>query len=331
MNRFAFAPTDERARILAEAALNRGLNAAIIEKDFWICWLLDYLFSKSPVQNQIVFKGGTSLSKGYDLIRRMSEDIDIVIDWRLLGYDVDEPWQKRSNKKQKAFIAEIRARAASFLASTLLPQMKSDFADYGFDASAVRIDSSDLQTILFTYPQAFSDDALLQEVRIEVGAMSAWTPTRKLKISSYVQQEFPSNIKSHPIQVVAVLPERTFWEKTTILHKEAHRLEGSVPPRYSRHYYDVYELSRSTVLEEAFKNTALLEKVVAFNKHFYRSAFAHYELAKPGSFKLLPPGDSLALLEQDYAKMRPLIYGDYPTFEIIIASLAELEDKINAL
>jgi hypothetical protein len=135
--------------------------------------MLDYLFTHSSVRSQLVFKGGTSLSKGYDLIRRMSEDIDIVIDWRLLGFGIEEPWDERSNKKHKAFIVDARSRAAGFLADTLLPQMLKDFNSIGVDGSSLNVKDDDPQTILFSYPQAFSDDALLQEVRIEAGAMSA--------------------------------------------------------------------------------------------------------------------------------------------------------------
>jgi hypothetical protein len=75
------------------------LNAAFIEKDFWICWILEYLFCRSSISDKAAFKGGTSLSKGYGLISRMSEDVDVILDWRLLGYGLDEPWEERASKK----------------------------------------------------------------------------------------------------------------------------------------------------------------------------------------------------------------------------------------
>jgi hypothetical protein len=331
VNNLAIESLDARAQVFEETAKSSGFNPAIIEKDFWICWMLDYLFSRSSVRNQIVFKGGTSLSKGYDLIRRMSEDIDIVIDWRLLGFGIEEPWDERSNKKHKAFIADARSRAAGFLADTLLPQMLNDFSSIGVDGSSLSIKDNNPQTILFSYPQAFSDDALLQEVRIEAGALSAWSPTQSLQIASYAEQAFPSAFTSAPVTVRAVLPERTFWEKVTILHKEAHRKEGAVPDRYSRHYYDVYELAGSDVKASALGNLELLEKVIAFNKHFYRSAFAQYELAKPGTIQLVPPAASLEILKADYVKMRPLVYGEYPSFDGIITRLQVLEDEVNSL
>ena len=88
-----------------------GLHDAIVEKDFWVCLTLDYLFHRSPWKKAVTFKGGTSLSKGYHLISRFSEDIDLILDWRVLGYGVNEPWEKRSNTKQDAFNKEANRKA----------------------------------------------------------------------------------------------------------------------------------------------------------------------------------------------------------------------------
>lgn len=77
-----------------------GLNDAIVEKDFWVCFTLDYLFHRCPWKDSITFKGGISLSKAFNLINRFSEDIDLILDWRVLGYEKHEPWEKRSNTKQ---------------------------------------------------------------------------------------------------------------------------------------------------------------------------------------------------------------------------------------
>jgi hypothetical protein len=307
------------------------LNAAFIEKDFWICWVLEYLFGRTSTSDKAAFKGGTSLSKGYGLIRRMSEDVDVILDWRLLGYGLDEPWEERGSKKQRAFIEEIRNKAAAFIGDTLLSEMRSDFKELGLTDFSLRIVPSDPQTIRFYYPQAFSEDALLQEVRIEAGALSAWTPAEAIAMTSYAEDFFPDMFAKGEVKVRTVLPERTFWEKVTILHKESFREASNVPNRYSRHYYDVYELSNSAAKDRAFKDVELLERVVSFNSRFYRSAFAHYELAKPETLKLMPPKASIGVLEKDYAAMRPMIYGDYPLFSEILESLKHLEGEINSL
>lgn len=93
----------DRRELFRNTADKMGLNDAIVEKDFWVCYTLDYLFHSSPWKDAITFKGGTSLSKGFNLISRFSEDIDLILDWRVLGYGAVEPWEERSNTKQDAF------------------------------------------------------------------------------------------------------------------------------------------------------------------------------------------------------------------------------------
>ncbi|MCL2807079.1 MAG: nucleotidyl transferase AbiEii/AbiGii toxin family protein [Coriobacteriia bacterium] len=320
-----------RSDLFSATASELNLSPAIIEKDYWICWMLSYLFGKSSVCEHICFKGGTSLSKGYDLIKRMSEDIDIVLDWRLLGYGFSEPWDERSGKKQRAFMEGIRDRAARYLSEIFLPQMKNDFASNGLRDFSLTITATDSQTIRFFYPQVFADDALLQEIRLEAGALSAWTPSQQISITPYAAQLFPQAFNTSNTTARAMKPERTFWEKVTILHKEAFRDAGAIPSRYSRHYYDMYELCNSYVKDAAFASVDLLGTVVDFKSRFFRSASAHYELAKPGTLRLIPPADSMAALRRDYASMQSMIYGECPEFETIIDSLRLLENEINLL
>lgn len=103
MREFAKLSTIERQDIFRNTAQKMHLHDAIIEKDFWVCYTLDYLFNRSPWKNRFTFKGGTSLSKAYNLIERFSEDIDLILDWRLLEYEINEPWLERSKNQQNKF------------------------------------------------------------------------------------------------------------------------------------------------------------------------------------------------------------------------------------
>ena len=123
MHEFAALPQEDRADALIVAAREKGMHPAIVEKDFWVCWTLDYLFGGSAYKDSFAFKGGTSLSKGFGLIERFSEDIDLIFDWRLLGYGLDEPWEERSNTKQDAFVRRLDEDTASFLREELMPEM----------------------------------------------------------------------------------------------------------------------------------------------------------------------------------------------------------------
>ena len=123
-------PADDRRELFHNTAAKTGLHDAIVEKDFWVCLTLDYLFSK-----------------GYHLISRFSEDIDLILDWRVLGYGVNEPWEKRSNTKQDAFNKEANRKAEVFLAETFCPQVREGLsAELGLPAN-LYIDKEDKQTV----------------------------------------------------------------------------------------------------------------------------------------------------------------------------------------
>ena len=132
--------------------------------------------------------------------------------------------------------------------------------------------------------------------------------------------------------VTALLAKRTFWEKATILHAEYHRApEKPFPGRYSRHYYDLAMLAQSPIGEMALADLELLAQVVRHKMAFYPAAWAQYPLAVPGSLKLMPRDDRMGALQSDYRSMAVMIFGNPPSLESILNTLAELEQKVNSL
>lgn len=324
-------PMDRRA-LFTNAASKTGLTAAIIEKDFWVCWTLDYLFHRNKWKNSLVFKGGTSLSKAFALIERFSEDIDLILDWRALGYGIDEPWKKRSRTGQERFNKEAGERTIAYLHDVFIPVMQAEIRSELNTEVMIEQDSDDEQTILFIYPQVFSSQDILQAIRLEIGALAVWTPSAYKVITPYATEHYAHLFSNPTTSVLTVLPERTFWEKATILHHEANRPQTSLmPARYSRHYYDMYCLSRSWVKSAALSNLGLLEKVVAFKDKFYPRSWACYTDAKPGSIKLVPPPHCLKELEADYEHMQGMIFGVKPSFQEIMSVVNNLEIEINGL
>ena len=265
-------------------------------------------------------------------ISRFSEDIDLILDWRVLGYGKDEPWEKRSNTKQDAFNKEANARAEVFLSETFCPAVKAGLSqEIGCEAN-VYIDEKDKQTVIFAYPHLFTNTATLQVIRLEIGALAAWTPAKTAQIEPYAAKYYPKIFEQKETAILTVAPERTFWEKATILHHEANRPEHlEMPQRYSRHYYDLYRMAATPVKEAAFSRLDLLKKVVDFKMKFYPRSWAKYPEAVPGTLKLLPPEYRFAALEADYNSMQDMLYGDVPTFETVIAAVQELEKEINTL
>lgn len=290
MRNIARLPIKDREALFRNAANKMGMTEAIIEKDFWVCWTLDYFFSECPWKSNLAFKGGTSLSKSFGLIKRFSEDIDLILDWRILGYSKDEPWAQRSNTKQDIFNKEANHKAEQFLKAEFIPKLKIDLSkELGATVNCFP-DPDDGQTIKFVYPGTFSDPAILPEIRLEIGALSAWTPAAVKSITPYAAEQYSHMFTKTSTEVITVLPERTFWEKVTILHREANRpIEREFPTRYSRHYYDLCCMAKSDVKENAFRDVDLLEKVVSFKDKFYRCSWAKYEDATTKSMKLLPP------------------------------------------
>jgi predicted nucleotidyltransferase component of viral defense system len=314
--------------LIAEESM---LPSAVIEKDFWVCYILNHLFHQSEYQKQIVFKGGTSLSKAYNLINRFSEDIDLVIDWRLLGYGIHEPWEERSNTKQEEFRQETIIRTNNFLIEEFAPKLQSFISDDLGETAKVYPALED-ETIVFEYPRLFEFGATLDVIRLEVGPLAAWTPTETVLVKPYAAEYRPLFFENTDTEIVTVKPERTFWEKATILHQEAYRAENkSMPRRYSHHYYDLYQLGHSYVKNRAFTDLDLLKRVVAFKDRFYRTPWSQIDKATPGSFKLMLPEYRLPEIKQDYKAMQAMLFGERPSFDEITDYLAKLEKEINDL
>lgn len=323
---------NERRILFRNTAQKMGMHEAIVEKDFWVCLTLDYLFHKCKWKDAFTFKGGTSLSKCYGLITRFSEDIDLILDWRVLGYEMNEPWQERSNTKQDLFNKEANKRAEEFLKNELLPTIISDYTEILNEKAEMYIDEADPQTICFKYKNIFNSESILQTIRLEIGSLAAWTPAIIKTVIPYTAECYPKAFGQAESEVLTVAAERTFWEKATILHHEANRPENlKMPKRYSRHYYDLYCIAHSESKTDAYNNLELLKRVVEFKMKFYPRKWACYENAKPGTLKLMPPDFRLADLKEDYISMGDMMFGEYPDFETLMSFIAKLESEINNL
>lgn len=324
MDKIAKLSGNERSELFQETAARKNMTPTIVEKDFWVCWVLGKIFSTPSISKKVMFKGGTSLSKVFGLIERFSEDIDLILDWNEITNE--DPMVERSKTKQATFNKEMIANSQSYLKKNLLPELEKVLAPI----CKISVDNEDANSLNITYPVAFSSDYLRPEIKLEIGPLAIWVPNDKYEISSYAAQEFPALFKNPTCTVRAIRAERTFWEKATILHHEAHRLpDNPQPSRYSRHYYDLAMMAKADVKGLALADLKLLESVVESKIRFYPRSWANYELAKPGTLKLVPPDHLMISLKRDYGAMKDMIFGDYPTFDEIINLLSLLEKEIN--
>lgn len=337
MNQIAKASELERSVLFSNSAEKAGIrNPAIVEKDFWVCFVLDYLFHRSPWQKAFIFKGGTSLSKAYHAIERFSEDIDLILDWRVLGYSSVEVWQDRSRNQQDKFNKMVVRRAAAFLNDTLVPQMTEDMQRLLGEEASVAVDNDDPDrcTVNFFYPRVhgFQYDYLRPVIRLEIGPLAEWVPSHPMPISPIVSEQYPDVHEQPQTIVFTIDAERTFWEKATILHKTASSFaEKGIPARYARHYYDLYEMSLSNVKALAFRRNELLAQDIRFKLKFYYSRNASYETARIGTLKLVPCDAAVQELSADYEHMKMMLYGRKPEFKEIMQGLSVLEHEINSL
>lgn len=337
MNSIARMPGNERAQLFAETADRKGIADAIVEKDFWVCWMLQQLFSIDTLKGRLLFKGGTSLSKVFHAINRFSEDIDIAVDYAALGFvgDRDPRQENLSKTKRNVILAEMMDACQRYIASEFLYALNQRCREIlgPPDAWSLGVSENDPNVVRFRYPgsTAKSLTYVAPQVVLELGTHAEFVPHDRFKLRSFAAEEFPDVVSDANVSVDVLLAKRTFWEKATILHAEHHRpSEKMLPERYSRHYYDVAMLAKSSIGAEALGDMSLLAQVVRHKEIFYPSAWAQYGLACPGSFRLVPKPERLAALQRDYRSMGVMIFGEPPEFDDMIVVLTGLEAEINA-
>ena len=336
MNGIARMPAAKRAEVFAETADRKGLSQAIVEKDFWVCWVLKQLFSIEALSGRLLFKGGTSLSKIFHAINRFSEDIDLAVDYAALGFtgERDPRREEISKTKRAGILAEMMTECQRYVGGEFLNALRTRCEEILGPAEAwsLGVSEHDPNVIAFRYPAASSKSLayVVPQVVLELGTHAEFVPHDRFTIRSFAAEEFPNVVVDGDVGVVALLAKRTFWEKATILHAEYHRApERPLPERYSRHYYDVAMLAQKAIKAEALADINLLADVVKHKETFYPAAWAHYDLARPGSLRLVPRANRMASLERDYRNMGVMIFGEPPTFDSIMTSLTTLEQEIN--
>jgi Nucleotidyl transferase AbiEii toxin, Type IV TA system len=325
-------PSDERRLYFDQAALRRNVSAVLMEKDFWVSWLLGILFG-SEFAGSLVFKGGTSLSKVFGVIERFSEDIDLSLSPEFLHLPEAGTSRNQANKWMTAAEAACAAAVEKEIGPKLeeavaavLGTGKGAWFEFMTDAA------TNSPVLLFHYPstQPPGFAYLNRSVKLEFGSLTDQQPAGRHAVQPLVAEILPDAFPDWRCDVVALEVERTFWEKATILHAEYHRpAERVTPDRFSRHYADTAALARHPASEAAISQNDLRERVVAWKRQFFGSAWANYDLAKPGTFRLVPPAERIRALRLDYEAMRDMYLSEPIAFDEVLTVLEELEQRIN--
>jgi len=295
----------DRLDALGVAADRLGRPAHLLEKDVWVVWAIQQLFG-SPIGTNLVFKGGTSLSKAYRVIDRFSEDVDLTFDIRALIPDLlggREDAMPATSSEERRWSKRVRQALPEWVAGTVQPILQQAMDREGIDAG-LRIDGDKL---FIDYPHlARGTGYVSPSVMLEFGARSTGEPASPRDIvcdaaSVIAGVEFPI---ARPRVMHA---ERTFWEKATAIHVFClqNRMRGD---RFSRHWHDVARLDDAGIAAAAIEDRALATAVARHKTMFFAEKAADatwidYGTATSGHLQLVPGGDALKALADDYGRM----------------------------
>ncbi len=328
--------TDEQNRRLLDAAAGRmPLTVQSIEKDFWVCWLLNAMVRLEGIGAHLTFKGGTSLSKAYGFIDRFSEDIDLVVDRNVLGAEASaRALEGLSPRQAKEHAKRIAKACYEWTANILVPALNATLtkalAPRRWSLELLPITENQETGLVFHYPKLYGEGSgyLRPEVKVELVAKADAWPSKPMPISSYLHQLFPEAIGDGAFEVNTMQAERTMLEKALLLHEVLIQRPEGPRPRLARHYYDLFRLFKAGFSERSMDDPSLYPAIIEHRRTFYRYSSVDYDTLLTEGFSIIPQGESRKEWEKDYANMqRDMFYGDVPAFDAVMEQLAQFEDN----
>ena len=320
---------ETKKNIFNEISAKIGLPPAAVEKDWWVVRTLDLIF-QMEIGPHTVFKGGTSLSKAWNLIDRFSEDIDLALDKRFLNIE------KVENNSQ---VKRLREASYLFISKTFFPALIETYKKAGFDVELKKdenVANDQNPIILEVYYKSVTEqlDYLPSRVLIEIGSRSLMEPSTKKSFNSLVGEYFSdSPFKDSNITIPVVNPERTFLEKIFLLHENFQQTPDKIKvERLSRHHYDIEKIMDTEFGTKAFETSDLYNHLVEHRKIVNPLRGIDYANHTPDKINPIPPDDKLEEWEKDYKQMQEsMIYKQSLPFDKLIGRIKELKDRINQL
>ena len=315
-------PEFEQAIIrAAEHFRAQGLRSAIIEKDYYVTEALRIL--SATAHDKIIFKGGTSLSKGWNLIQRFSEDIDIFLDPQ--AFEPALGGKNAINRELKV----LRDAVAAHPALTFLPDESQTIGGFG-------------RSDRFSYPQRFGGPGeVANRVLVESGTASGREPTDVVQLRSYLAQFLAETGVSLNTEDEGSFPlrllhfRRTFVEKMFAIHSkvEIFKRDGLPLGTYARHYYDLARLAAQQAVLDMLKSDEYAAIKTDYDRisreYFPRSYFYPADMRFANSDALFPPAELAAAIRAEYeAQCRLLCYGPFPSWDEIQAKLHALRELL---
>lgn len=330
---FGLSRDDQREALLV-AAERSGRPLHLLEKDVWVVWALKHLFA-GPHAEHLVFKGGTSLSKAYGVIRRFSEDVDLTYDIRAIAPDLTEksPWPT-SRSQEKKWSKAIRQRLGELVEHAIAPEIATALAAQGLPAE-VRTEG---EQVFIDY-ETFGEGTgyVRPSVMLEFGARSTGEPHEPRPVVCDAAEHLP-DVAFPAARSQVMRPERTFWEKATAIHVFCAQGSFRGGARFARHWHDVTRLDEAGFVDRAAADRDLAHAVAHHKSIFFAESTPDgkpidYYAAVTGELTLVPGGQAHAALSQDYRRMVEdgLLLDDAEPFDGLLNRCRIVADKVNSL
>jgi predicted nucleotidyltransferase component of viral defense system len=317
--------------LFTETSRQIGLpSSSAAEKDWWVVHTLSVIFSMDCA-NALIFKGGTSLSKGWNVIHRFSEDIDLALDREFIGF---------SGELTKGDIRKLRRKSFQFISEVFTEELKNKFTELGFKNVTVKpreVENHDQDPLIIEiyYNKLTETDTYLKPgVLVEVGSRSLKEPFTQRTFGTFISEIYTDNpFTDKPITIPIVNPERTFLEKIFLLHEEFQKPFGKIRvERLSRHLYDIEKLCQTEYAEIALQDRELYNTIVRHRSKFTAISGIDYAKHNPENIKFIPPDSIIKMWKADYEEMKgSMIYDNPLDFDQLINRLTELQKRINAI
>lgn len=305
---------ERRSLAFAEAGTQRGVSAVLLEKDFWVCWLLGVLFADA--------------------------EVDVSVSPAFVGADVEAFEALTSRTRRDAAMVAMQRLCQGRVRDLIAPRLEAALVEaLGPPRSAASWLSfeQDAQTqsptVYFGYPaqETGGMSYVRRSVKLELGSLTDQQPVGRHEVRPWVAEAFPALFTAWRCEVVALDLPRSFWEKATILHAEYHRPEDQpIPDRYSRHYADVARLVLHPAAASFLADEAMCVRIADWKSRVFARSWARYDLARPGTLRLAPPAHRLETLAADYVEMQPMFLREPPPFSDVVRDLEAAERTVNA-
>ena len=323
----------ERSVMLQQAALKENLPQVAIEKDWWVTMVLKALFMTEAAP-AMLFKGGTSLSKGWHLIERLSEDVDLAIDHSFFGVN-------GTNKSQRD---KLRKKARAYIVDVLSVQLDKSMKELGVSGYRIEnvtmredgspIDSDKDPTCILVWYESVCEERIgyiPPRVKVEISCLSLSEPSEMKAIRSLICNHFPEEDEGASSAIKTVVPTRTFLEKAFLLHEEF-RKDKPRHVRMSRHLYDLHQLMDTEYGVNALADVGLYDEIVKHREAYYALKYVDYGTLVPGLIDFVPPEAVRQEWSIDYDNMlESFIYGEAPSFDELIARMEVLRERFRAV